>query len=114
MQSTATNVDDYLAEVPPERRAVLSAIRELCVQHLSGCVERMEYGMPVYTRGDNHVAAFASQKQFIAIYVDPNALTAHRDEVRGASCGKSCLRYTRPEKVDLALVATLLRESAEA
>ncbi len=114
MQSTALNVDAYLAETPPERRKVLTAIRDLCRTHFPDCVEAMTYGMPTYTCDDGSGVAFASQKQYISIYVDPRVLKAHRDELRGASCGKSCLRYTRPEKVDLALVATLLKESVSA
>jgi uncharacterized protein YdhG (YjbR/CyaY superfamily) len=114
MQSTATTVDAYLAEAPAERREVLSAIRNLCRQNFPGCVEAMTYGMPTYTCDDGSGVAFASQKQYISIYVDPRVLEAHRAELRGASCGKSCLRYSRPEKVDLDLVATLLRESVSA
>lgn len=114
MQSSATDVDAYLAEAPAERRKVLAAIRGLCLQHFPGCVEGMTYGMPTYTCADGSGVAFASQKQYISIYVDPRALAAHRDELRGASCGKSCLRYTRAEKVDLSLVATLLNESVSA
>ena len=46
MQSSATDVDAYLAEVPAERRHVLTAIRDLCRDLLSGYEEGMNYGMP--------------------------------------------------------------------
>lgn len=47
MQSTAADVDAYLAEVPAERREVLAASRQLCRENLSGYAEGMDYGPPV-------------------------------------------------------------------
>jgi len=50
MQSRAANVDAYLDEVPPDRRELLTSLRELCLQVLDGYEESMAYGMPSYTR----------------------------------------------------------------
>lgn len=113
MQSTAANVDAYLAEVPPERRQILAAIRQLCLEHLAGYEEKMAYGMPSYTRDGVIEFGFASQKNYISIYgVKTDALEAHRAEFVGASLGKGCIRYTKPERVDLAAVARLLKATA--
>ena len=45
MQRTVTDVDTYLAEVPSDRRDVLIAIRQLCLDHLPSDEEAMDYGM---------------------------------------------------------------------
>lgn len=113
MHSDAETVDAYLTAAPPDRRAVLTAIRELCLANLPGCQETMAYGMPTYRRGEALIAAFASQRRYISLYADPAVVAAHCGELTGASCGKSCVRFTRPEVIDLALVATLLRESGQ-
>ena len=113
MQSTAANVDAYLAHVPPERRQILAAVRQLCLEHLPGYEEAMDYGMPSYKRDGVVEFAFASQKNYISIYgVNADALAAHRAEFGGASVGKCCIRYTKPERVDLAAVARLLKATA--
>ena len=112
MQSTAPNVDAYLAEVPAARRDVLTAIRQLCRDTLTGYEEGMDYGMPSYKRDGAIDVAFNSQKHYISIYVPVDVLAAHRDELAGASCGKSCIRYSKPEKVDLAAIERLLRTTA--
>lgn len=113
MQSTATNVDAYLAEVPAERREVLTAIRHLCLKNLPGYEEGMAYGMPSYARDGVIEFGFASQKNYISIYgVKTDALDAHRAEFIGASIGKGCIRYTKPEKVDLGAVERLLKATA--
>ena len=44
MQSKATTVKEYLAELPPDRRAALEAVRKVILDNLDeGFVERMSY-----------------------------------------------------------------------
>jgi uncharacterized protein YdhG (YjbR/CyaY superfamily) len=113
VQSTATNVDAYLAEVPPERREVLATIRQLCLASLPGYEEGMEYGMPSYAKDGVVQFGFASQKNYISIYgLKSDALEAHRTEFVGASIGKSCIRYTNPKEINLAAVERLLKATA--
>jgi uncharacterized protein YdhG (YjbR/CyaY superfamily) len=113
MQSTAATVDAYLAEVPPERRDVLKAILCLCLDHLPGYTEGMEYGMPSYARNGIVEVAFASQKKYISIYELKSAvLDAHRTDFRGTNIGKGCIRYTKPNHIDLVAVDRLLRATA--
>src|SRR6478672_13580559 len=41
MQSAATNIADYFAEVPASRRDALTTLRDLCVESLVGYEESM-------------------------------------------------------------------------
>lgn len=113
VQSTAATVDDYLAEAPAERRDVLERIRDLCVELLPEFTERMAWGMPAYFRGEAAPIAFASQKQYIVVYVmDAEIREEFAERLAGQDMGKSCLRFRKPEQVDLDLVADLIRASA--
>jgi uncharacterized protein YdhG (YjbR/CyaY superfamily) len=113
VQSTATNVDAYLAEVPVERRDVLAAIRRLCLEHLPGYEEGMAYGMPSYSKDGVVEFGFASQKNYISIYgLKSDAVEAHRAEFVGARVGKCCVRYTNPRKVNIEAVERLLKATA--
>jgi uncharacterized protein YdhG (YjbR/CyaY superfamily) len=118
MQSQAPDVDAYLVEVPESRRPTLEALRDLCRKCLVGYDEGIAYGMPTYSRGGKPEVAFASQKNYISLYVmKSDVVDAHRDELAAASIGKSCIRFNKPEKLDLAVVEKLLvatRDSAEA
>lgn len=114
MQSQAKDVDAYLAEVPAERRAALTRLRELCRRTLIGYTEGMHYGMPGYTApgAEEGEVGFASQKQYIALYIlKQPALEAHRAELAGLSVGKGCIRYRRPEQIDFKVVKKLLTTS---
>ena len=111
MKNQATTVDDYLENVPTDRREALTRLRDLCRDVLGGYDESIAYGMPTYSRDGQPEIAFASQKNHIALYVmKPEVLERHRAEV--PDCGKGCVRYRKPEQVDLEVVGRLLRDTA--
>ena len=109
MQSTATTVDEYLQTVPPERLPALSRLRELIRNTLPGYDESMMYGMPAYSKNGQGVA-FNSQKNYISIYIPEKVVDQYRDQIK--DCGKTCIRYRKPEQIDFELVEKLLRETA--
>ena len=111
MQSTAKDVTTYLEEVPEERKEALNKIRSLCLATLEGYEEMMAYGGPCYARNGQIEVGFASQKQFIGLYLmNIELLDAHRHKLKGLSVGKSCIRYSKPAKIDFAFVEQLLRD----
>jgi len=112
MQSQATNVDEYLKEVPTERLAALKQMREKCLATLDGYVESMTYGMPSYANDGTVEVAFASQKNYISFYVlKEEVFNRHRPSLKGLSLGKGCIRYSKPEQIDFAIVEKLLADS---
>jgi uncharacterized protein YdhG (YjbR/CyaY superfamily) len=114
MISKAPNVDTYIAELPVERRAAIETLRRLCRQHLLGYVEAMQYGMPTYSRNGKPEVAFASQKQYVALYVmKKDVVDEFRHALTAASIGKGCIRFTRPDKIDFAVIDRLLRRNAQ-
>lgn len=109
MQSAAKSVDAYLAEVPQERRQVLTALRQVCLDALTGFEEGMTYGMPTYSRDGLGEVGWASQKQYISLYVTrKDVLDTYRDQLAHLDVGKGCVRYPSPGKVDLTVVQSML------
>jgi len=115
MQSNANDVNVYIQEAPVERREVLARLREMCHQYLPSLQETMDYMVPSYKRNGEVEVAFASQKYFIALYIlRKSVIDAYRDQLKGQSIGRGCIRYTKPEKVDFTLVEKLLRDTEKA
>jgi uncharacterized protein YdhG (YjbR/CyaY superfamily) len=113
MQSKARDVITYLEQLPEERRLALGKLRRLCRQLLKGYQEGMEYGMPVYKRDGVPEVAFASQKQYISLYVlKQDVVDRHREALSGCRIGKGCIRFTKADRIDFDLVANLLRDTA--
>jgi hypothetical protein len=124
MQSDADTVEGYLADLPDDRRAAISTLRELILANLpEGYDEMMLYGMISYvipladhpdTYNGQPIAylSLASQKRHMALYLngvygDRDADFRARYEATGRKLdmGKSCLRFTKLDDVALDVVA---------
>ncbi|MDH4384764.1 MAG: DUF1801 domain-containing protein [Caulobacter sp.] len=111
VQSKALTVDDYMDEVAPERLDAVRRLRSLCLEHLTGWSERMAWGMPGYGPvGADPTVAFSSQKQYISLYAGQTAVQAFAEQLRGINCGKGCIRYSSPARIDFAVVEAILKE----
>jgi len=114
MISKAADVATYINEVPADRKAVMKKLRTLSRKIFKGCEESVDYGMPVYKRNGVMQFAFASQRQYVALYAGKEAIDKFRDKLTGASLGKGCIRFTNPMKIDFAVIEPLLRATAKA
>lgn len=111
VQSKAQTVDAWMAAVEPDRAGALAEVRRLCRERLTGWEERMQWGMPGYGPADaDAVVSFNSQKQYIALYLGATAIDRFADRLAGVDRGKGCLRYRRPDAIDLDVLALMLDE----
>ena len=114
MQSSAKDVARYIRESPKERQQALTKLRKLCRDTLAGYEEGMAYGVPCYKGEGIAEVAFASQKNYISLYVNiEGVVTANRGLLKGLNVGKGCIRYSRPEKIDFSVVRKLLADTLE-
>ena len=114
MQSSASTVTEYLTEVPEARRDTLERLRGLCLEVLDGYSETMCHGMACYTHpnANEPEVAFASQKQYISVYVlKQNVLEQYRPLLGQASLGKGCIRYRNPAKINFDVIRNILTAS---
>jgi uncharacterized protein YdhG (YjbR/CyaY superfamily) len=129
--STAATVDAYLAELPPERRAVMAEVRDRIRRHLpEGYVEAMTWGMPTYevplarypdTYNKKPLAyvAFAAQKNNYALYLLAVYEAGEQDRrLREAAAamgvkldmGKCCIRFKRMAQLPWDAIEGLIAE----
>ena len=126
MRSEAETVDEYLAELPEDRRAAISAVREVILDNLpDGYEESMNWGMiayevPLSTYSDTYngqplsYAALASQKNHMAvylsgIYMDEAARQKFERDYKATGkrfdVGKSCVRFRKLDDLPLPVIA---------
>ncbi|MBS1711828.1 MAG: DUF1801 domain-containing protein [Armatimonadetes bacterium] len=133
MTSAAATVDDYLAEIPPDRRAAVQRLREAINSNLpAGFEEGMLYGMPswfvpksLYPAGYHcdpklplYYTAVASQNNSINFYAnfagDEELRTWFVEEFaktgRKLDMGKSCIRFKKPEQIPFELIGQLIAQ----
>jgi len=135
MQSKATNINDYLAELPADRKDVITALRNAIKDNLpAGFEEAMSYGMigyvvphSLYPAGYHCTPALplpflniASQKNHIAIYhmcvyAKPELYNWFVVEYpkytkTKLDMGKSCVRFKKAVDVPIDLFAELAKK----
>lgn len=113
VQSSLASVEAWLENVEPARAPYLHKVRNLALKHFGAETETMRYGMPTYTRPGAADPAFAfnSQKNYISLYVSPRVHQLHAEALKGLDAGKSCIRYRKPDRIDMALVDRLLADT---
>jgi uncharacterized protein YdhG (YjbR/CyaY superfamily) len=76
----------------------------------------MQCGSPCYSRNGEVEVGFASQKNFIGLYIlRTDVMKAHQNllKVKGVSLGKGVIRYSNPEKIDFKVVEMMLKATQE-
>lgn len=135
MQSKATSPEAYISELPKDRKAAFSMLRQTLLNNLpKGFEETMSYGMvgyvvphSIYPDGYHcdpkqplPFVSIASQKNYIAlyhygIYADPKLHDWFIAEYPKHSkykldMGKSCIRFKRPDDIPFKLLEELLKK----
>jgi len=126
MRSEATTVEEYLASLSPERRAIVETVRATILQNLpDGYEEAMNWGMityqvplSIYPETYNGkplmYVALASQKNYLSlyltgVYIDAEARqafeAAYQATGKRMDIGKSCVRFRTLENLPLELIA---------
>jgi uncharacterized protein YdhG (YjbR/CyaY superfamily) len=104
-------VDEYLAGLEPDRREALTELREIVLDEAPDVVETMKYRMPTYEYQGGVLCSFASQKQYMSLYMDTGLVEEHRADLYGLSVGKSCIRFRKLDRLPLETVRKMLRET---
>lgn len=104
MKRDVATPEAYLDALEGESLRLVERIREVIRRIRPDGEEGVRYGMLDYPG----LANLAAQKRYVALYVAPKALEAHRDRFPGVDAGKSCLRFKRLEQADPEALAALL------
>lgn len=133
MNSKTNSPEEYLQELPEDRKAIIQKLRKSILDHIpDGFQETMSYGMigyviphSLYPKGYHCTPkvplpflSIASQKNFVAlyhmgIYADKDLLnwftSAYKKfSARKLDIGKSCIRFQKPEDIPYDLIAELV------
>ncbi len=126
VRSNAETVEEYLAELPPDRREAIAAIRKVVLDNLPpGYEETMYFGMigyviplerypETYNKQPLGYVALASQKHYMSLYLmnvygdsDTERWFKREYEASGKklNMGKSCVRFKSLDDLPVDLIA---------
>ena len=129
VRSEAATVEEYLQELPPERKEVVSKVRDIILENLpQGYSETMRWGMisyeipledypETYNGQPLGYLALASQKQKISLYMMGVYQDAQQEAMlkegfikagKKMDMGKSCVRFRKLDDLPLEVVGELI------
>lgn len=133
MKIEATTVEEYIAQIPKDKKPDIIELREIIQKNLpKGFSETLNYGMigyvvphTIYPEGYHTnpklplpFINIAAQKNFIALYhmglyVDPELLQWFKTEyaklpINKLDMGKSCIRFKNSKKIPYDLIGELV------
>jgi uncharacterized protein YdhG (YjbR/CyaY superfamily) len=132
MQSKASSPENYIDQIPEDRKVAFRKLRDVILKNLpKGFSEEMSYGMigyvvphSIYPAGYHCTPelplpflSIASQKNFVAIYhmglySDPAMMEWFMKEYpkqckTKLDMGKSCIRFKKPDQIPFELIGEL-------
>ena len=135
MNLQAITVDEYIAQIPEDRREHIIKLRQIVLDNIpEGFVEEMNYGMIGYVVPHSIYSAgyhcdpkqpipfvnIANQKNHIAfyhmgVYAIPELLEWFTEQYPEHSkfkldMGKSCVRFKKPERITFELIGELMQK----
>lgn len=113
MVKRTEKVDGYLENLQSERRATLAELRSLVLETVPEAVETMRYRMPTYDYRDHMVCAFASQKQYMSLYMDTDIVDSYREKLPRLDLGTSCIRLSSLDQLPLDTIRLMLEETVQ-
>ena len=129
VKSTASTVQNYLDELPEDRRNVVSQVREVVLQNLpEGYQESLNWGMityeiplarypKTYNKQPLAYVALAAQKNHYALYLmcvyqnseqEAQLRADFQKAGKKFDMGKSCLRFRKLEDLPMDVIARLV------
>ncbi len=133
MKSSAETVDQYLRELTPDRREVVSTVRDVILANLpEGYEETMDFGMMAYVvplarypkTYNGHplsYSAISSEKHYVSvhlmnIYADPKNerwfIDRYKATGKKLDMGKSCVRFRKLDDLPLGLIGEAISRTS--
>ncbi len=135
MKIAANNIEEYLENIPEDRKEAISRLRQTILDNLpEGFEEKIGYGMPSYVVPHSKYPdgyhcdpklplpflSFASQKNFVALYhmgmyadkeiYDWFVAEYPKHCKTKLDMGKSCVRFKKPDQIPFELIGELLQK----
>jgi len=110
MKDIAKNIDEYLAGVSEEKRAVLEHLRATIKAVAPEAEEVISYGLPTFRLHGRMLVAFGAAERHVALYPLSAAIVEKfTEELQGYSTSKGTIRF----KVNAPLPDELVRRIVE-
>jgi hypothetical protein len=124
--STADTVEEYIAQVPDERRSIIEKVHAVIEKAVPDLKPHMLSGMIGYgtyhyksksgREGDWSLVCLSNRKDYVSVYIcaaekSEYIAEKNKDRLGKVSVGKSCIRFKKLEDINLNVLSELCKEA---
>ena len=104
-------IDDYLAQQPPDKRALLEKLRALVSETVPDATASIKWGVPFYQRNGKNICALGAFKDHVGInlFAPPDALADPRGMLEGEAKGSRMFKVRAAADIDAASIRRWLK-----
>jgi len=91
-RSTATAIDEYIAQFPPATQALLQEMRALIKTSAPEAAESISYAIPTFDLNGRHLVHFAGYEKHIGFYPTSSGVAVFADELKSYKRAKGSVQ----------------------
>ncbi len=102
-RSTASTIDEYIAQFPPDTQKVLEQMRALIRVSAPDAVETISYAIPTFDMNGRHLVHFAGYESHVGLYPTASGIEAFKQEIKAYKNARGSVRFSlgQPLPADL-------------
>lgn len=107
-------IDDYLEQIPGERRQRIEALVAMVRTLYPQAAESLRYRMPTFDHPEGGWVAIANQKQYVSLYTcSAEHLEAFREQHPTIKTGKGCINFRDRDDIPVTAVKAVISSAME-
>src|SRR5438270_10268173 len=108
MRSTASSIDEYIAEFPPESQRVLKEMRALVRLSAPDATETISYAIPTFDLNGKHLVHFAGYKNHVGFYPTGSGIEAFKEEIKQYKSSAGAVQFPLGEPLPKDLIRRIV------
>jgi uncharacterized protein YdhG (YjbR/CyaY superfamily) len=112
-RSSATTIDEYIAEFPPATRKVLEEMRALIHASAPAASETLSYAIPTFDLNGGHLVHFAGYEKHVGFYPTGRGAEAFKGELKSYKGGKGSVQFPLDEPLPRDLIRRIVEFRVE-
>ena len=111
--STAKDIDDYIAGFPGEVQDMLQQIRAAIQKVVPDAQEDIKYAIPTFVLNGKNLVHFAAFKHHIGFYPTPTGIESFKKELSKYKQGKGSVQFPLDQPMPLKLITEIVKFNVE-
>ena len=107
-RSTATSIDEYIAQFPPATQALLQEMRALIKTSAPEAAESISYAIPTFDLNSRHLVHFAGYEKYIGFYPTSSGVAAFADELKSYKRAKGSVQLPLGQPLPTDLICRIV------